>query len=447
MSNHNRGAVGRHLPRTALCCALLALLPQAAGAAELDYEIGLRLLRSDNISLVQDDKIGETVLSPRVSFTLQHTGPSLQASVHGDVQYLDYLGNAYDNDTRGEFDGQLDWMLIPDRFSVMAADTLSQQSVSTLAAFNPGNQQQINVFVAGPSFYARFGETTRGQLDMRYTNSHAEETAGFNNNRYNVAARLRRQLNETDQLLFNVETTKVEFDTLSELYNYRRDDAYVTYRSQLSRVQLNVDAGYTRLKPQDIGKAESSSLLRASADWQITASSVLSASFRNEFADATQDLVVRIGTPGTPGTPSDPPVGNPDDPNLIVIPDTYKQKQLNVAYQYSGQRLRTEMAPYYHQLRYLRDSTFDADSYGVRFNGSYELQPQTFLTFVASHEARDFDNLARKDRDTTLGVGLDKRFSRHWGGALEYRHRKRDSSLAGQDYVENMVQVSFSYFR
>jgi putative beta-barrel porin BBP2 len=447
MSKHNRSAVTRHLPRTALCCALLALLPQAADAVELDYQIGMRLLHSDNISLVEDDKIDETVLSPQLSFTLTHNGPSLQASVRGDVQYLDYLDNTYDNDTRGQFDGQLDWMLIPDRLSLMAADTLSQQSVSTLSSFSPGNQQQINVFVAGPSFYARFGETTRGQLDVRYTNSYAEETAGFNNDRYNVAARLRRQLNETDQLLFNVESTKVEFDTLSELYNYRREDAYVTYRSQLSRVQLNVDAGYTRLKPEDIGEAESSSLLRASANWQITASSLLSASFRNEFADATQDLVVRIGTPEAPGTPGEPPVGNPDDPNLIVIPDTYKQKQLTVSYEYSGQRLRTELAPYYHQLRYLRDPTFDADSYGVRFNGSYELRPQTFFTFVARREARDFDNLAREDRDTTLGVGLDKRFSRHWGGALEYRHRKRDSSLAGQNYVENMVQVSFTYFR
>lgn len=447
MSSRNRRTRSSHFRLTALSCALLASLPSAAWALELDYQVGMRVLHSDNITLVEDDKTGETVFSPQLTFTLQHDSPVLQASLRGDFQYLSYSGNTFDNDTRGQFDGQMDWTLLPDRISFMAADNLSRQSVSTFASFNPGNQQQINVFVAGPSFYARFGDTTRGQIDVRYTNSYAEETAGFNNDRYNVAGRLRRELNETDQLLFNLESTKVEFDTLSELYNYKRDDAYVTYHTQLSRVQLNVDAGYTRLKPQDIGKTESSSLLRASANWQVTANSLLSASFRNEFADATQDLVVRIGAPGTPGTPGEPPVGNPDDPDLVVIPDTYKQKQLAAAYEYNGERLRTELAPYYQQLRYLRDSTFDADSYGVRFRASYQLQQQTNFTFIASREVRDFGSLDRKDSDTTLGVGLDKRFARHWGGQVQYRRRDRNSTLAGQDYVENMVELSVTYYR
>jgi hypothetical protein len=444
MNHRNRNRIGRHLPRTALCCALLASLSYSANAAELDYQIGLRLLHSDNISLVEDDKISDTVLSPQLRFTLEHNGPSLQASVRGDVQYLDYLDNSYDNDTRGEFEGQLDWTLLPDRITLMAADTLSQQSVSTFSAFNPGNQQQINVFVAGPSFYARFGEVTRGQLDLRYTNSYAEETAGFNNDRYNLAVRLRRELNATDQLLINVESTKVEFDTFSDIYNYKRHDAYATYHSQLSRVELLVDAGYTRLQPNAPVDSVSSTLFRANVDWQVTASSLLGASFRHEFADATQDLVVAIGNPDDPGQP---PVGNPDNPNLLVVPDTYKQKQLAMYYDFTGQRLRMRLAPYYQQLRYLRDSTFDSNSYGARLNGTYQLQEQTFLTFIASREARDFDNLGREDRDTTLGVGLERRFSRHWGGTLEYRHRKRNSSTDGQNYGENLAMLSFSYYR
>jgi hypothetical protein len=44
-------------------------------------------------------------------------------------------------------------------------------------------------------------------------------------------------------------------------------------------------------------------------------------------------------------------------------------------------------------------------------------------------------------------VGLEKRFARHWGGQIQYRRRDRDSTLAGQDYVENMVAVSVTYYR
>ena len=39
------------------------------------------------------------------------------------------------------------------------------------------------------------------------------------------------------------------------------------------------------------------------------------------------------------------------------------------------------------------------------------------------------------------------RFSRHWGAQFDYRHRKRDSSIGSQDYVENVVVLSFTYFR
>jgi CheY-like chemotaxis protein len=109
----------------------------------------------------------------------------------------------------------------------MARDSLSQQSVSSIAAFTPGNQQQINVFEAGPSFFARFGQTTLGQLDLRYTNSYAEETQTFNSDRYTAAARLTRELSATDRISGNLEGTRTEYDSISELYDYERYDAFV----------------------------------------------------------------------------------------------------------------------------------------------------------------------------------------------------------------------------
>ena len=190
MAHRSRNSTYRlqGLPGTALATALLLAMPHAAQAARLNYELGMRAMHSDNITLSEFDEIGETVISPQLRFDFEHDSPVLTTTFRGDVQYLDYMDDTFDDDVRGEFTGQMDWTILPDRISFMARDSLSQQSVSSIAAFTPGNQQQINIFEAGPSFFARFGQTTLGQLDLRYTNSYAEETQTFNSDRYTAAA-------------------------------------------------------------------------------------------------------------------------------------------------------------------------------------------------------------------------------------------------------------------
>ena len=57
----------------------------------------------------------------------------------------------------------------------------------------------MNIFVAGPSFHARFNPATHGDLDLRYYNTYAEETDGFNGDRYSAAARLHRLINSVSK--------------------------------------------------------------------------------------------------------------------------------------------------------------------------------------------------------------------------------------------------------
>lgn len=449
MASRNRNRAIRRIPHTAMFGALVAALPLGAQAARLNYDLSLRYMHSDNIVLQETGEISEDVLSPQLRFEFAHDTSTVTANLRGDVQYLDYLDDVYDDDTRGEFTGQLDWTIVPERITFAARDTLSEQSVSSLAAFTPGNQQQINVFEAGPTFLARFGDAMRGQLDFRYTNSWAEETESFNSDRYNVAARLLRLLSDTDALVFNLEASQTEYDTIAELYDYKRYDGYVTYRSQLSRLDLNIDAGYSRLEPEGVDST-SSVLFRGYMGWQVAPRSLLSANLDYQFGDASQDLIQRVGAPGEPVDPNDPGgpiIGQPGDPNLQIIPDTFKQKRANLNYEFTGERLTLLAQPYYEQLRYLRDDTFDANNYGVSVTAVYALNQRTRFSAVAQRYDREFDNIDRDDTDTILGAGVAMRFSRHWGAQFDYRHRKRDSSVGGQNYTENVVVLSITYFR
>ncbi|MEP6907982.1 MAG: outer membrane beta-barrel protein [Pseudoxanthomonas sp.] len=445
MANRSNTSLHRlkGLPCSALAAALLLALPHAAQAARLNYELGFRAMHSDNIRLSEFDEIGETVLSPQLRFDFEHDSAVLKTTFRGDMQYLDYRDDSYKDDTRGEFQGELDWTILPERMSFMARDSLSRQSVSSLAAFTPGNQQQINVFEAGPSFFARFGQTTQGQLDVRYTNSYAEETQTFNSDRYTVAARLTRDLSPTDRISGNVEGTRTEYDAISELYDYERYDGFINYTSKLSRVDISLDGGYSVLQPKS-GDSTSGSLFRSNISWRVMPRSVLSANLSYQFADAAQDLILRVGQPSDPGGPI---IGNPDNPNLQIIPDTFRQKRANLGYEFTGERLTLQLQPYYEQLRYIRDSSFDQNNYGAYLIASYQLRPQTFVSLLGARLYREFEGIDRDDNDTTIGVALTSRLSRHWGSQLDYQYRKRDSSVAGQNYVENVLAVSFTYYR
>lgn len=438
----------RRSSRTAIYGALFAALSPTAVAGHLNYDLSLRYLHSDNIALLQD-KVGESVISPRLRFDLAHDSSTLIAQLQGDVQYLDYRNDIFDDGIRGEFSGNVEWHVVPERITFIARDTLSEQSVSSLAAFTPGNQQKINILEAGPTFMARFNEVTSGQLDLRYTSNWAEETESFNSDRYNMAARLLRQISNTKSLTFNLEASRTAFDLISSIYDYNRYDAYVTYQSQLARLAMTVDLGHTRLEPEDGDKA-SGALLRGHLAWQATPRSTVSTQFGYEYSDASQDLIRRVGTPdqpANPNEPNDPIIGQPGDPGLQIIPDAFRQKRVDLSYEFTGERLSFLVQPRYERLRYLRDSTFDTNSHGISITGSYEIRPQVQLSLVAQRYKREFVTNDRDDTDLILGAGIATRFSRHWGAQFDYRHRKRDSSIDSQIYTENMVAVAITYYR
>ena len=58
-----------------LASAILLVVPAGAGAADLEYELGMSVLRSDNIALSSFDETSDTVVSPSLRFTLDKTNP------------------------------------------------------------------------------------------------------------------------------------------------------------------------------------------------------------------------------------------------------------------------------------------------------------------------------------------------------------------------------------
>lgn len=427
--------------RATLAAALLAALPAAAGAAQIDYQVGVSVLRSDNIGLSPSNGQGETVAMPNLSFDVRQTGSRLQLGASGQLQYLDYRDDTFDDGFRGAFSGQALWTLVPERLDWAFEDYLSRQPIDTLSAFSPGNEQQANLFVTGPTLYLRPGNATRGQLDLRYSNSYAQENQAFDSDRYNVAARLFRDLDGNRSLGGNVEATRVEYAHAPLDVDYTRYDGYVSYASRLRTIDFSLDLGYSRLEFEDRPGDAWLPLARATLAWRPTSRSTLDLALGYEFSDAAEDMITSTIGNGTPV------IDDPGSPLVPVTPEVFKQRRVELGYAFTGERLDAQLRPFYQRVSYVDSLARDEESWGGIAVVSYQLRPRLSLAATAAAQERRFDAPSRSDRDTSLGISLENRFTRHWSARIELQRRERSSSEPGQDYQEHVAIVSFTYRR
>jgi hypothetical protein len=443
MSNRRTAApCGKvNLPASALCIALVSLYSPAAQAARLDYVIDASVSHSDNIGLEETDERNETVVSPQVMFNLEQTGATLQLNARGSIRYLHYMDDTFDDDTRGELAGSLKWIVFPERMDFIVEDVLSEQPTNTLVGFSPGNQQQVNVFTAGPTFHARFGAATNGELDLHYVNTHANETENFNGDRLNLAGRVIHRLNATDAISGHVEVSKVDYDLGGDLSDYTRSDIYANYTSELSSIRLDLSGGYSRIDPRDSGENTTSPLVRANVDWMVDPRNTLTFRSSYEFSDATRALVERLGDG------AGPVVTDPTDINQQVGPEIYRQRRFEAGYEFTGERLGVTVRPYYERVRYLEGPLSDQDNKGTLLNVSFRLKPQLLLSLSASKEQRDFEDSDRRDKDTYFNLELSRQFSRRWSARINLLRRERDSTNPGSSYTENVATLTVAFNR
>lgn len=429
------------MPHAAMYLALLAILPGTAHAVKLDYDLGASLLHSDNIDLRENDPVSETVLMPQVRFNAEQAGAVVQMNLSGTLQYLSYLDNTFDDEARGDFNGRLKWDVLPERISLVAEDYLSLQPVNTQASFGPDNQQQVNIFIAGPSFHARFSPATRGDLDLRYYNTYAEETDGFNGDRYSAAARVHRLINSVSKASLNLEATKAEYDDFGGLFDYTRYDGYLNYARTLATARLDVDLGHTRIERSD-DSSVSEPFFDANLYWDATSRSRFNLNLNYELADATQDLVRQANQPD-----DGPITGDPIELDLQVGPDIYLGRGVQVGYRYTGERLTMILQPSYQRIRYVDGLSEDQRTRSARFNLRYRLTTRLIASFMASKKVREFEDSGREDDDLIAGIGLVNQFTRHWSGRIDLKRRERDSNVVGRSYDENSIALTFIYSR
>lgn len=428
-----------------LSCALaLALLSSGARAAggEFNYDLYTGILHSDNITLVNQQPESQSVLIPGAGFDWNQQGADLKASAVGNVEYHDYLGGRFKNQTAVQLTSQALWTISPQRLDLSIQDYAGIEPLDTLANDRPDNRQQTNIFMAGPVFHFRLGRSMYGQAELRYINSYAEKTDTFNSNRVQSALRIIRDVSATSQLSMNLDAQKADLykDTIDP--NYSRYEAYGHYVSQLATFNLDLEAGASRVSYQRAGlPSHTSPLLRASTSWAINAENSLTLSGRRQYSDAVQDLTLR---PGTDPLSNNYGIGTG---NTTVNPQVFLENKAELVYGFHSERLTVSIAPYYRKISYIGDTSDNQNGHGLDTRLAYRLSPTLSLQAFASKENLRYNTINRHDQRMNAGIGIIDQRTPHWSWRAALTHTYRHSTFTQQNYGETQIYVGVVYKR
>lgn len=432
----------RRHPLALAVASLLVLLPASqAGALDLAFDAGVAVEHSDNIRRAASGAQDDTVVSPTVIFDVSQTGSRVQLAGNGVVQYSDYLDDTADDELRGGFSGGLEWAVVPSRINLVVEDYLSEQNINAQAPSAPDNLQQVNLFVAGPTFYTRLGPATRGQLDLRYGNTYAEEYDPFNGDRYSAALRVRHQTSASTTFTGNLEAGTVEHDRAGASSDYDRYDAFVGWSLERNTFAVELDAGYTRLEHAAGDGRSHAPLLRATATSQLSARSSVRLDLRSQYTDAAQYLITPTLDFG------DRRFSEPHYSYERLDPHVFREHSARLRLEYDNGRLGYRVQPYYQETDYLDVLVEDQEWSGLALDAQYRLTPLFTLTVFANRMwTRGLTSTGDYD-ESTYDIGLVRRFNRRWSGSLNLRRRERGTDDPAMGYDENLVMVALYYSR
>lgn len=422
----------------AAACALV-VVPGATLAAQFDYSLYAGIEHSNNINLSSENPISENVLIPGLNFTYAQQGSTLQANVVGALEYHDYTGGKFDNQTQTQLAGQANWTMLPQRLDFSVEDYAAVQPIDSLASDSPGNQQQTNVLALGPTLHLRFGDAFRGQVELRYINSYASKVDDFNSSRGSAAVRLFREISPTDQLSANVETQHVDFQN-GGAENYDRNEAYVAYDSKLARFDINALLGWSQLN-FDHSSSESNPLVRVTLDWRPTQRSTFSLFGAFQYSDAAQDMLPSQGQEVTNT------VDGISTGNSVVDSQVYQERLLQATYTLRTARMTLSVAPFYRKLHYLIDPTLDQVGRGGSINIGYLLRPTLTLSALVTGEKLAYQTLDRSDRTVRFGLDLNRQWTQHWSAHISVDRQRRNSDASGQSYRETRIFLGVVFRR
>ncbi|HKU15941.1 MAG TPA: outer membrane beta-barrel protein [Steroidobacteraceae bacterium] len=426
------------------CLATACVLPQAhaaqapqVGAAAGDvfqWSVNAGAEYSDNIRRVAVDEESQTVGTAGLQLALNVNRPRLLSSVAANLQYKDYLDNAFDNEVVGGVDGSLDYALIPQRLHWIVEDNFGQVANNRQLADTPANRQNVNYLSTGPDIIFGRGRTFL-EISGRYEDAYYETTPEDNQSLTGSVA-LGRRFSESASLALTGSTTEVEYDDEALFSKYQVDSAFLRFEGEGRRTTINADAGYTQVDREG-GEKSDGPLFRLELSRAVAARSRIGLQAGTEFA-----------TPGEAFRRDQQVSGIPEGADDIVpASDPYQNDYAYLTWSTVWPRGTFTATLSARSEEHEVVTTQDRDTRSAAVTFARQITPRMKADLNAQYSEEELVNVDVDFDETNVGVGLSWLLGQGISLTLRLNHLEGSSNDGLRDYKENRAYLGIGYTR
>lgn len=459
----------RNLDRVRACLGCLLILGSVARAADpatgnpvpgWHYGVDAGLGEIDNVTLVETDKIAQTVALADADFTLFEQSRRFVANLAGDFSYIDYLQGAYKGQLIGRFDGLGSVAMIPEKLSWLFQEDFGQGQVNPFAAQVPTNLQNINSFSTGPKLNLLLGGLNHLTIDLHYTRTEYQDSP-LSSNRYFSGIQLGLPLSARSEVALNASFQRLLYVDTALDSDYSNTSAFGSYELHGARTDVTAKLGVSRI---DITGSETTGPLallvlsrRISPYSRVSLSAGRSSTdAASSFSDLTAGAIAQIAISQATQTPS-------------VFTQTYG----SLSWTYLRGGLQWALSGRYESDKYDNEpvtvlatnlatsvpvagnaSLQDGDRYGGEFSITKALTRAfstdllgSFYDTTYAHGEFLADAGGSRYTDARFGGGITWRRPKGLEVRLRYSHALRSLSGAalGNGYSQNVVFITVGY--
>jgi hypothetical protein len=221
--------------------------PAQGTRAELfTYGADVGIGESDNVTLVENNKVSQTMAVTDLDFDLKDQTRRFDVDAKGNFSYLDYLQGAYSSELLGRFDGRADVALIPEHVTWVLTESFGQSQIDPFVAVVPTNLQNVNYVATGPDLAFRLGPTVFLDLSARYART-TYQTDPFDSNVALGSAALGLALSAQSSVSINGSFERTSFDNTDVNTDFDRSSIYARYEVNGARTELTASLGAAKV--------------------------------------------------------------------------------------------------------------------------------------------------------------------------------------------------------
>lgn len=421
--------------RRGLVLAVALALAAPSVAQERDhfrYELAAGLQYSDNRLRTGHDPLDDLLLVPRAEFSLLHSGDRWQSRGQGLIEAEQSLDAGESDELRARLSAAIDVSILPRRLYWTLQDHADVESIDPLLADAPGNRQQTNVLLTGPTLLLGNPRGWNARIDALASRGEAEVTPEFDHDRFSLGTTLQRRSDAVRAWSLATESSKVDFDLSSEP-GFTRHDALLRFENETPHLGLNLAFGHTWIEHEHTLSDRSRPAFRGALRWTPQSADTLRVGLVRELSDAGRDLARQL----LAGEAL-----HDESRRWRVDANVYELHDAELAWQRRAVRSEFTLGVFDRDYDYLeRGLLLDRASRGLRFDGRLRLSTHWALSANALAERFAFDEQDRRDRDLQMTLAAERRLAPRWALRGAWSHYRRQSDAPDASFRENVLSL------